>query len=97
MLYIPDKTLIQLYQMLFKFIWNAKQAKIKKSTIIALINEGGLGMEDITNTHQAATIGWIRWLTAKNNDKWMGIMLIRMGIKLSQLNKPSLNSLVKYL
>ena len=87
MIYIPDHILIKLDKILFEFLWDAKPAKIKKSTIIAPISEGGLGMIDINSTHQAAKIGWIRRLNSNTNDKWKSIMLIRMGIKSIQLNK----------
>ena len=51
MIYVPDKILLEIHTILFNFLWAGKPLKIKNSTIIALVNEGGLGMIDIYAVH----------------------------------------------
>ena len=47
MIYIPENILQKIDKILFDFLWSSKPAKIKRSTIIAPIEEGGLGMVDV--------------------------------------------------
>ena len=54
MIFIPTNKLEKLDKILFKFLWKSKPFKIKKSTIIAPVSEGGLGMVDIYDIHQSA-------------------------------------------
>ena len=46
MIYIPEQVLKKIDKILIDYLWNSKPAKIKRSTIIALISEGGMGMID---------------------------------------------------
>ena len=61
--------------------------KIKKSTIIAPIKEGGLGIIDTHSIHQAAKISWIRRLFQTTDAKWKTLMLHMLNIDKQTLNK----------
>ena len=52
-----------------------KPAKVKKSTIIALIDQGGLNIVDVNADNKAAKIGWIRRIIENNNPKCSQILL----------------------
>ena len=60
MIYVSEKTLMEIDKIFFKFLWNGKPAKIKETTIIAPICEGGLGMIDIHAVHTAAKCSWLK-------------------------------------
>ena len=60
---------------LFSYIWNNNPAKIKWSTLIAPIKEGGLGMVDVYAVHTTAKCSWLKRLLVGSQDfKWKKIM-----------------------
>ena len=87
MIYIPDKILQRIDNLLLDYLWNSKPAKIKRSTIIAPIDEGGMGMIDVYNIHHASKISWIKRLYNPDQAKWKSIMLQSMNTTLYLLNK----------
>ena len=87
MIFIPDKIIKQIDDLVYKFLWNAKPPKIKKSTIIAPIKEGRLGMIDTHTIPQSAKISWIRRLFQPTDAKWKTLMLHMLNIELQHLNK----------
>ena len=56
MLYVPEKIIKKIDQILLTFLWDNKPAKVKKSTIIAPIDQGGLNMVDLNAVNKAAKI-----------------------------------------
>ena len=87
MIYIPDNIIKQIDELVYSFLWNSKPPKIKKSTIIAPIKEGGLGMIDTHTIHQAAKISWIRRLFHTTDAKWKTLMLHMLNVDIKNLNK----------
>ena len=87
MIYIPDKILQKIDKLLFDFLWNSKPAKIKRTTIIAPIGEGGMGMVDVYIVHIASKISWIKRLYDSTYGKWKIVMLKSMNTELNILNK----------
>ena len=77
--------------MLFDFLWKSKPAKIKLTTIIAPISEGGLGMVDVYNVHLASKINWIERLPSEAKSK--SVMLKMMNVKIDMLNKNVISKL----
>ena len=61
--------------------------KVKKSTIIAPIDQGGLNMVDVNADYKAAKIGWIRRIMENNNPKCSQIMLQMLHMDKHMLNK----------
>ena len=47
---------MQLDKLIFTFLWRYKPPRIKRDTIIALIEDGGLKMTDIHTFHQAQKV-----------------------------------------
>ena len=80
MIYIPEQVLKKIDKILFEYLWNSKPAKNKRSTIIALINEGGMGMIDIYDSSIA---------------KWKTIMLNTMKTDLHKLNRKYIYNISK--
>ena len=95
MIYIPEQVLKKIDKILFDYLWNSKPAKIKRSTIIAPINEGGMGMIDIYYAHQASKISWIKRLYDSSTAKWKTIMLKTMQTDLQKLNRKYIYNISK--
>ena len=56
MIYIPDEILDKIDKLLFNYLWDSKRSKIKRTTIIAKIEDGGLGMIDVHEVHNASNV-----------------------------------------
>ena len=55
----------------FKFLWDGKQDKVKKTEIISDFAEGGLKMLDLPNFNRALKAKWFqRYLDPHNRGKW---------------------------
>ena len=87
LIFTPVPILKKIDKILFSFLWDGKTSKIKKSTIISNINEGGLGMIDVYAVHDTAKCSWIRRLFDNNNSKWKTIFKELIGTEISTLNK----------
>ena len=70
MIYIPDEILDKIDKLLFNYLWDCKRSKIKRTTITAKIENGGLGMIDVHEVHNASKCGWIKRLHDETNSKW---------------------------
>ena len=81
MVLVPETLLKEIDTILFSYIWNNKPAKIKRSTLIAPVKEGGLGMVDVHVVHVAAKCSWLKRLLVGNQDlKWKKIMYMMLNI-----------------
>ena len=87
MIYIPDTILKKLDKLLFNFLWDNKPAKIKRCTIIAPIEQGGLAMIDVYEVHAASKCGWIKRLYDNSTSKWKISFLHLLNIGKNLLNK----------
>ena len=70
MIAIPDKILKQLDKLFFDYLLDNKPAKVKRSTIIGPIDQGGLAMIDVYEIHAAAKCNWIKRLHVESESKW---------------------------
>ena len=70
LIHIENRLLQHIDTILLQFLWSGKPAKVKRSTIIAPIEQGGLKMVDAFEVHNASKIGWIKRLFDTNNGKW---------------------------
>ena len=79
MLPIPNNILLQIENMIYEFIWNGKQHKVKKSVIIQDYQEGGyciISSKDITTQN----IAWIKSYLTENNKTWKYTMESLFGV-----------------
>ena len=60
--------------MCFPFIWNQKQDRISRKTVVKDVNEGGLGLPDLKNDLLSLKLFCIRTLQ-NTNHKWKTIFL----------------------
>ena len=63
---IPENFADEVNKLTFKFLWDAKPAKIKKSTIIGPKEKGGLKMIDFEHMNNALKCAWINRFTNEN-------------------------------
>ena len=91
MIYIPPKILEQIDSILTQFLWNNKPAKVKKSTIIAPVEKGGLNMVDTFSVHTTAKCRWICKLFDGTDKKWKDSFLCMLNIPIDKL-KNNLNT-----
>ena len=87
MIFIPELTLKQLDKIFFEYLWDNKPAKIKRSTIISPVEQGGLAMIDVYAIHSVSKCSWIRRLHDKTNSKWKTTCLNLLNIDKNMLNK----------
>ena len=85
-IYVPDETLKIINNLIFQFLWSNKPAKIKKESIIAEIDDGGLKIPDIYSIHDSFKISWIIKIFDKENSKWKTLTWKLLNIKPYQFN-----------
>ena len=87
MIYTPDNIIKKIDEMLFKYLWGNKPPKIKRNTIIASTNDGGLAMVDVYEVHATAKNCWIKRLLSETSGKWKDLMWSRLDINMNLINK----------
>ena len=95
MIYVPDKILSEIDTVLFNFLWTGKPPKIKKTTIIAPVIEGGLGMIDKNEVHTAAKCSWLKRQLDPSDSKWKKSMWYMLNVDTNILNKNYNNHICK--
>ena len=87
MIETPEHILKKIDEMLFKYLWNNKPSKIKRQTIIAPTEEGGLNMVDVYEVNNAAKYSWIKRLVSDIDGKWKPLMWDRLDISRELINR----------
>ena len=96
MIFVEDSIIKRIEKLFYNFIWTNNVHKVKKSTIIALIEDGGLGMIDLKSCYQAAKGSWVRRLLNNDNSKWKELTWAMLDINAKRLiNINNLESNVK--
>ena len=67
---IPENFAHEVNKLTFKFLWDAKPAQIKKSTINGPKEKGGLKMIVFEHMNKALKCVWINRLTNENRGAW---------------------------
>ena len=71
---LPQDVLDELQRMLKEFLWQGKQVKIKRSTMIGSCEKGGLKDVDFESKFQSLRIIWVRKILDKaNSHPWMAV------------------------
>ena len=86
MISIEDITIKRIEKILYSFILPNNVYKIKKNTIIAPIELGGLGMIDIKSCNLTAKVAWIRRLLGHENFKLKVLTWHMLNINTHQLS-----------
>jgi exonuclease III len=68
---VPDDFVKQLIQVAYNFIWQGKPEKVKRKTVIADYEHGGLKMLDIECFLEAQKVIWVKRLQKSEKGSWM--------------------------
>ena len=67
---VPQEKINTLNKLFFKFLWNDKREKIKRSTLIGTKSKGGIEMFDVPSFFNSLKIKWITNLCNCKNANW---------------------------
>jgi hypothetical protein len=68
---VPDDFIKQLIQVAYNFIWQGKPEKVRRKTVIADYEHGGLKMLDIESFLEAQKVIWVKRLQRSEEGSWM--------------------------
>ena len=67
----PTKQILSdLNSLFFKFLWNKKKDKIKRTITTGHKQDGGLNMIDIKLFYKSMTLKWVKYLKSEDNANW---------------------------
>ncbi|XP_071176505.1 uncharacterized protein [Mytilus edulis] len=72
---LPESKLNELNTLFFQFIWNGKPDRIRRSTLIGDIPQGGLNMMNIHYFNIYLKIGWIKRFSSNLYGSWQSLLL----------------------
>ena len=72
---LPESKLNELNTLFFQFIWNGKPDRIRRSTLIGDIPQGGLNMINIHYFNIYLKIGWIKRFSSNLYGSWQSLLL----------------------
>ena len=100
-LYVPDAFVDKVDKAISHFLWKGKPPKIKQTTIIADIKNGGLKMPHLRSMLNGQKIMWIKRLLDQKNKNWEILAWKLLGISkdevLSKLTLTHVQNRVKSL
>ena len=73
-LHVPDWVISEAENLMYSFLWNGKQHKVKKRVIIQDVSEGGLNMSDLVSVIKAQRIKWVKWYLNVTETSWKNTM-----------------------
>ena len=64
---------------LYKFLWNGKPDKIRRTTVCSNCMQGGLKMINIYNFEKAIKVSWVKKLITQPNSQWYKLLEAMYG------------------
>ena len=77
---VPKQFIKLLNRIIFKFIWNGKREKIKRTTLIKNVQNGGLNAPDIEAIILTARVSWIKRYLFTDDRPWKYLWDYRLSI-----------------
>ena len=68
----PDNIIDCIQKLCFRFVWQNKQDRISRKTVVKRVKDGGLSIPDVRKYIQALKLTWLRKYKATNH-KWKSI------------------------
>ena len=81
MIFTPLHIIKKLDNILFHFLWGDSPPRIKRETIVADTNDGGLKMTDVFSFHNAQKAMWVKRYLQNTNGKWKMLFQYLCNIK----------------
>jgi exonuclease III len=75
----PPKFIEHINDLAYKFLWSNKKDKIKRKTIIAEYEDGGLKMLDITSFIKAQKAMWVKRLVSEEQGSWKALPMLYLS------------------
>ena len=95
--YVPQHVINKIDKLFFDFLWGKGKVMVKRSTIIAKVEVGGLNMLDFHSMVSAIKIMWVKRILGNCNVKWNNLSMVMSGIQESDLtNKLKVCFLIKH-
>ena len=82
---VPDEVVNELNSLFFTFIWNSNE-KVKRKTLIAENDKGGLKMVHLHSFLKSLRISWIKRILNTNISTWKNIPLFEFSLNDLNLN-----------
>ena len=91
MLFVPKWFIKKVEASFMEFLWDGKPSKIKKTTIIGELNQGGLKFPHVESIIKALKLSWVKRLLCSTSDgRWITLSKTMMGITTEELKSPTL-------
>ena len=77
---VPEWVIKDVNKILYDFIWSGKPAKVKRATLIAPKEQGGLGMVDLHSVIKSQRVMWIKRFLCSSSHPWKLCMQYQLDI-----------------
>ena len=67
---VPDRAMSEITNVMYEFLWNSKQNKVKSKVIIQNIKHGGFNMYDMESKFKRQQLKWVIHFFDKNQSLW---------------------------
>jgi len=84
-LFIPQHVIDKIDKLFFDFLWDKGKVMVKRTTIIAPIDAGGMNMINFPSMVASSKIMWIKRLLDNCNPKWKNLALYLCGLSETDL------------
>ncbi len=82
-LYTPETVVKKLHEMITKFVWNGKKPKVKHTTMIGSVQDGGLKLPDVKAKIKAIKLGWLHRMYNNDTLFWKCFCKLNFGVDCS--------------
>lgn len=78
---VPNEIVIDLKEIIYRFIWKGKTRKLKETVLIQPFEKGGCNMIDIESTIKAEKVKWIKYYLGDTEGAWRNTMQTSVGVE----------------
>ena len=70
----PQQMIDKIQELCYKFVWNNKHDKVKRTLVVHSIEDGGLGLPYIYTQIRALKLTWLKKCIKNHNSKWTALL-----------------------
>ncbi len=82
-LYTPESVINKLHELIIKFVWNGKNPKVKHTTMIGNVEDGGLKLPDVKAKIKAIKLAWLQRMCKSDTLFWKCFCKITFNVDCS--------------
>ena len=90
-----EKIIKELTASMFKFLWNGKPDKIKRSVLINTTENGGLKVSHLLSYFNSLKASWVKRLSAPERASWKNLVRYWMSVDLWRYNLDAKSHIIK--